>query len=265
MADEAERTARDIDAARRAADEIAAGLSPEAARGRFTAADLRAGADALLDSLAAAARRHEDAPGAFLSDERRARFAADMQAALRLFRFAAAMELPGVAVLRGPRNAFDALPLFDAFSRRARESVAPTPGPPVAAEDEARWPALRPWLMQAAQRGNEVGFMPPEAAARGFLALAFDTLRATARAFRSGAATTQVFTLDSQNHGYLVDCYPQYRYAPVAFGTKPSRPVSAPLATGHYHFQGWLNNAVTKEPRVYFAGPGSTSGTTQAF
>ncbi|HEY8033316.1 MAG TPA: hypothetical protein VIF02_13310 [Methylocella sp.] len=220
----------------------------------------------LLDDVELELRNRYEFRENVLSSNRRSKLIEDLDAALRLVMFYLSVDLPGVAVLGCVRNGYDAYPIFDVFSARARGSISlPEKWSDWFTTKPVGLDGLKPWVQEVAGTTRDILIAEPRTAVRGFLALFIDTIRVAGQASSASTAGTVNFTLHSLRSGYSVDYYPQYRYAPVSFGSKPTTPVKGRLPVGHYYFQGWQNNQVVRDPRVHFAGPNSTSAHVQAF
>lgn len=81
---------------------------------------------------------------------------------------------------------------------------------------------------------------------------------------RTGQSTVN-FTVDCFSHGYQLEYWPQFLFTPTVFGATLTRPVSMAVPINYYHFQGWLNNAVTPDGGLYPANANNTLATLRAF
>ncbi len=256
MTDEPGRLPGDIDSAR----EIAGAFSETLERlPRRSHLGFRPGdATDLFAGLVEAVRRKADAGRVFLLPEHESEFLSDFEQAVRLIAFYDAIDFPGMLVLRNIRNVFDAGVLIDVFSRGAHEALSSGNEPAPRPDRPEEWGAFRRWVERRAEGSPDVTWADRTTALRGFVTLFADSLRALARTSASGGSPGVAFTVHS-GHGYQLDYYRQYRYAPVVFGSKLSSPVSRGLATGHYCFQGRKPGVLIKDSGVHFAGPGNTS------
>lgn len=262
MADEQGRSSRDIEAVRDIAAKFDRPLMNLAEQTTFPQAGLDRFAPqiSVLDGLLQQVQDYEGLDRLVLGNTRELELLGDLTAAARLVSFARQANLPGVCVYNRIDNVYGAGALFDVFSRRARISVSGPDTP-----DFENLQDIRGWVENFSGRSPDLVLVEPMVAVNQFLTLFVDTLRGIGRAFKSRTAAALSFTVHSSNSGYLLESHPQYRYSPVGFGSNASTPVVGSLGTGHFCFQGWLNGAVTKDPGVYFSGPGSNSAHLKAF
>jgi len=237
-----------------------------------------------FDELVREVANNNDRPPSFLSDAERNALQESFRATWRVFGFSQAVEFPYVLALVGIRNIYDAPVVIDVFSPEALRGVGYTgPAPPSADGRHEEWREYRRVIDDIANRADQARPVKLEDAAPGVLALFVDTLRAMARGGGGGGsggggggppmastpstATTTNFRVDSANHGYRLHVFRQWRYRPRVFGGSAlSWPVHDNLATGHWCFEGDLNNGPRiRDGGVHFCDPTHTSTRTTAF
>lgn len=111
-----------------------------------------------------------------------------------------------------------------------------------------------------------VSVEPWDAAAKTFFGLlAANLWRAGISLWGKPTTSLITYTVDCINHGYVLDCWPQFYYSPKRFGSAKTHPVTAGIKPNHYKFQGWINGGVTVDPGVHPANASQTSTILGAF
>ena len=177
----------------------------------------------------------------------------------------------GLPVIRAGENGFGAPIPVDLANDRSLASVDALLRQAEGRSDPDRRPASRrAWDPRfwagLPDAGLTAGLGPRRQVARDFFGLLTASLWGARKSVASGGASMVNFTVDCTNHGYQLDYWPQFQFSPVAFGGgRPTRPVTATIPVNHYHFQGWINGAVTQDGGLYAADQFNTAAWLRAF
>lgn len=146
-----------------------------------------------------------------------------------------------------------------ARARSVQDDPAAAPDLDMATKGDPRvWDAL-------AETVPFLEMRPVPEAARNFFSLFTVSYWMGRRSVAKTGQSTVHFTVDCSQHGYQLEYWPQFLFTPTVFGGKLTRPVSATIPINHYHFQGWLNNAITPDGGLYPADANNTHAMLRAF
>lgn len=267
---EGPRSERDAQFALGLADELAGPHSsllndPDSA-GLLDDLDRSVDGDGLLHAIEQQVGRYSERGARFLSANLRRFFAAEFGKIRRIYRGG---ERGTVLMLKGLRNGFELDLIVDIFNEDARRALEFIAQGDRSSEDERGGERPAPpysigWARALADRGAPVEVVAARAASFSFLTLMTDMLRLVAGSGgASGAGPTGgglIFTAHCNRHGWILDCWPQYNYSPVRFGSVPTWPVLGSLPTsGNYYFQGLQGAIVRQDGTLHYASMSNSS------
>lgn len=176
----------------------------------------------------------------------------------------------GVLVLSGPANPFGfglVVDVFNDLARRALEMLAAgasDAGPAHSGQIPVNSPR---WKLSLQMRGAPVAMISEDEASRAVLTLFFDALRSSTKSSQTGGGMTAQlggggfsFTANCNLSGWALECWPQFTYSPVRFGSSLTWPVHGQMPTsGHYYFQGLQGVNIKKDNAPHYASPTNNS------
>lgn len=214
----------------------------------------------LLASLEEQVSRYVGSPPSFLPIYLRRLLEKEINRARRLF----AAHSGGVLVLTQAGNGFGLDVIVDVFNERARRALSnwgrrapdyrddepaePPPAPPLTSE----------WSDNVERGPAPVRLASEQEATASFLTLFSDALRISATS-SSSVTPLQVYTVNCNLKGWILESWPQFNYSPTRFGNTVTWPVTDTILTsGNYMFQGLKGASVRQDSTPHYLGPSRT-------